>query len=108
MPHSSATGAAVKLKIVENWQDAGFTGGPALGDLDDDEMFAAEEVEAAQIMFDAFRAVKGPDGELIDTARWSSSADAQVKVRRRPFLHPDKCDADPNPTRAQARPSPHV
>ena len=41
-------------------------------------MFAAEEVEAAQIMFDAFRAVKGPDGELIDTARWSSSADAQV------------------------------
>ena len=107
MPPSSATGAAVKLKIVEMAR-CRITGGPALGDLDDDEMFAAEEVEAAQIMFDAFRAVKGPDGELIDTARWSSSADAQVKVRRRPFLHPDKCDADPNPTRAQARPSPHV
>ena len=54
-------------------------------------------------MFDAFRAVKGPDGELIDTARWSSSADAQVKVRRRPFLHPDKCDADPG---AGLRPAP--
>ena len=65
----------MKLKIVDDPQDAGSTGGPALGDLDDDEMFAAEEVEAAQIMFDAFRAVKGPDGE--------SGHRALVLLRRR-------------------------
>ena len=109
MPPSSATGTAVKLKIVENWQDAGFTGGPALGDLDDDEMFAAEEVEAAQIMFDAFRAIKGPDGELIDTARWSASADAQVEVRRRPrsipTLTPTRIRPAP-PFQPRPRPTP--
>ena len=33
-------------------------------------------------MYDAFRATKGPDGELIDTEEWSAETEARVEVRR--------------------------
>jgi hypothetical protein len=49
-----------------------------------DAPFASEEVEAARIMYDAFRATKGPDGELIDTEDWSAETEARVEVRRPP------------------------
>ena len=45
-----------------------------------DAPFASEEVEAARIMYDAFRATKGPDGELIDTEDWSAETEARVEV----------------------------
>lgn len=51
------------------------------GDVSD-APFASEEVEAARIMYDAFRATKGQDGELIDTEDWSAETEARVDVRR--------------------------
>jgi hypothetical protein len=32
-------------------------------------------------MFEAFRATKGPDGQPIDTERWSADTEARVQVR---------------------------
>jgi hypothetical protein len=37
-------------------------------------------VEAADIMYEAFRATKGPDGRLIDTERWSEETESSVRV----------------------------
>ena len=50
----------------------------SLGDLD---QFLKEEVEAAQMMYDAFRAIKGADGSVIDTRDWSEGTAIRVKVR---------------------------
>ena len=58
--------------------------GPRKTPIKDDQgtmPFAKEEVEAAQIMYDAFRATKGPDGVVIDTELWSVETDARVEVR---------------------------
>lgn len=50
----------------------------SLGDLD---QFLKEEVEAAQMMYDAFLAIKGADGSVIDTRDWSEGTAIRVKVR---------------------------
>ena len=50
----------------------------SLGDLD---QFLKEEVEAAQMMYDAFRAIKSADGSVIDTRGWSEGTAIRVKVR---------------------------
>ena len=50
----------------------------SLGGLD---QFLKEEVEAAQMMYDAFRAIKGADGSVIDTRDWSEGTAIRVKVR---------------------------
>ena len=48
----------------------------SLGDLD---QFLKEEVEAAQMMYDAFRAIKGADGSVIDTRDWSEGTAIRVR-----------------------------
>lgn len=50
-------------------------------DEDDAAWFAAEEVEAAEIMYEAFRATKGPDGQIIDTEQWTVETKSRVQVR---------------------------
>ena len=65
-----------------------------------DAPFASEEVEAARIMYDAFRATKGPDGELIDTEEWSAETEARVEVRRPTSAfarHPFPLESGPSP-----------
>ncbi len=79
-------------ETVEHWREtsAPFSGvnrpgkSPIKGQRPfdpDDVPFASEEVEAARIMYDAFRATKGPDGEVIDTDLWSQETEARVEVR---------------------------
>jgi hypothetical protein len=98
-PGSNARGSRESLEqrafeTVEHWRigNASFTGTRPSQDLkapvkiernsdEDDVPFASEEVEAARIMYDAFRAVKGPDGEVIDTERWSAETETRVEVR---------------------------
>jgi hypothetical protein len=51
-------------------------------------------------MYDAFRATKGPDGELIDTEDWSAETEARVEVRRLTSAfarHPFPLESGPSP-----------
>ena len=87
----------------------------SLGDLD---QFLKEEVEAAQMMFDAFRAIKGADGSVIDTRDWSEGTAIRVKVRTptgrplqfrrftRDLTRDYPCCYDPSLTAVPSRPFP--
>ena len=78
-----------KMPFEDSWGGDGGGGGidggggGGGGRSEDDDYFAAEEVEAAEIMYEAFRATKGPDGHPIDTERWSLETESRVQVRER-------------------------
>lgn len=88
-PGSSSRGARSvgPFDTVTHWRETRVPNsgtGPRKTPIKDDQgtmPFAMEEVEAAQIMYDAFRATKGPDGVVIDTELWSVETDARVEVR---------------------------
>lgn len=76
-----------EVPFRDSWAGVGDGGGGVeeggVGN-DDDAYFAADEVEAAYIMYEAFRATKGPDGQLIDTDEWSVETELRVQVRGNP------------------------
>ena len=102
------------------WRRAGPAGSAANASIsaENADSFAADEVEAAGIMFDAFRATKGPDGERIDTARWSAETEARVEVRANARGPHPRTHATGSPARAglpivqapirRAHPPPHA
>ena len=57
----------------------------SLGGLD---QFLKEEVEAAQMMYDAFRAIKGADGSVIDTRDWSGAPRSGSRCAAQPRAPP--------------------
>ena len=78
---------ASPVKMGGSGGGGGGGGGGRGGDVvenDHDERnlyFAAEEVEAAEIMYEAFRATKGADGQPIETKQWSMETASRVQVR---------------------------
>ena len=113
-PGSSSRATRAAFETVEHWRigTASSTGArpaespvsksPIKIEREDgsDAPFASEEVEAARIMYDAFRATKGPDGELIDTQDWSAATEARVEVRRPTSAfahHPFPLESGPSP-----------
>ena len=113
-PGSSSRATRAAFETVEHWRigTASLTGArPAESPVSkspnkieredgSDAPFASEEVEAARIMYDAFRATKGPDGELIDTEEWSAETEARVEVRRPTSAfarHPFPLESGPSP-----------
>ena len=75
--------ARPKASPVKMPFSGGYWGGGGGGDVGNDDhlYFAAEEVEAAEIMYEAFRATKGPDGQPIETKQWSMETASRVQVR---------------------------
>ena len=89
--------------LASGWSGGGSAANASIS-AEDADSFAADEVEAARIMFDAFRATKGPDGERIDTARWSAETEARVEVRANAREAPTRAPHDSSGLGAQRAP----